>query len=242
MDLATPLRPIWQRNVPTYGPTMQRFQAVSASLLAFVTTAFLLAAPLAADAQTRLQIVAFGDSLVAGYGLGPGESFPEQLEAALLERGYDVEVVNAGVSGDTTSAGLARLDWSVPETADLVIVELGANDALRGIAPQVMGDNLDAILTRLSAREDTEVILAGMVSPPNMGGDYAREYNPVFENLAERHSVPFYPFFLDGVASIAELNLSDYMHPNARGVSVIVERMLPLVTERLDLISAARGS
>lgn len=202
--------------------------------------ALLLSAfPLAA--QERLEIVAFGDSLTAGYGLAPGESFPEQLETALRARGETVTVVNAGVSGDTSSAGLSRLDWSVPETADLVIVELGANDALRGISPQVMGDNLDEILSRLTARPDTDVILAGMVAPPNMGGDYARDYNPIFERLAERHDVAFYPFFLEGVASIAELNLEDRMHPNAAGVAVIVERIMPLVEERLAAIRQARG-
>lgn len=220
---------------------MFQFQAMRFPRPAFAAVFALLLASLPVSAQERLEVVAFGDSLVAGYGLAPGESFPEQLEAALRDRGHDVDVVNAGVSGDTTSAGLARLDWSVPESADLVIVELGANDALRGISPQVVGDNLDEILSRLTARPNTDVILAGMIAPPNMGGDYARDYNPVFEGLAERHDVAFYPFFLDGVASLAELNLEDRMHPNARGVAVIVERMLPLVEERLEAIRQARS-
>ncbi|MFD2238694.1 arylesterase [Aureimonas populi] len=220
---------------------MQRFQPLCSSLLAFVTALVLLAAPAAAVAQERLEVVAFGDSLVAGYGVGPGEAFPEQLQAALRARGYDVDVINAGVSGDTTSAGLARLDWSVPESADLVIVELGANDALRGVSPQVMRQNLDEILARLTARPGTEVLLAGMVAPPNMGGDYGRNFNPVYEELARKHDVPLYPFFLDGVASIVELNQNDYMHPNARGIEVIVERILPMVTRSLDAIRASRG-
>lgn len=216
---------------------MTEFQPIRRTLLALVTGFGLLAA-MPAQSQERLEVVAFGDSLVAGYGVGPGESFPEQLEVALRDAGYDVDVANAGVSGDTTSAGLARLDWSVPQSADLVIVELGANDALRGVPPQVMGDNLDEILSRLTARPDTDVILAGMIAPPNMGGDYARDYNPIFEDLAQRHDVAFYPFFLDGVAAVRDLNQPDYMHPNAAGVAVIVERILPLVTSRLDIIRA----
>ncbi len=220
---------------------MFQFQATRRLRRALAAGFALLLSAVPLSAQERLEIVAFGDSLTAGYGLAPGESFPEQLEAALRERGETVTVVNAGVSGDTSSAGLSRLDWSVPETADLVIVELGANDALRGISPQVMGDNLDEILSRLTARPDTDVILAGMVAPPNMGGDYARDYNPIFERLAERHDVAFYPFFLEGVASISELNLEDRMHPNAAGVAVIVERIMPLVEERLAAIRQARG-
>lgn len=220
---------------------MPRFQPLSRSLPAFVTTVFLLVASLPALAQSPIEVVAFGDSLVAGYGVGPGESFPEQLEASLRAEGYDVSVANAGVSGDTTSAGLQRLEWSVPDTADLVIVELGANDALRGVSPDVTRRNLDEILTRLGRREGTRVLLAGMVAPPNMGGDYARDFNPVYEDLAEKHDVAFYPFFLDGVASIVELNQNDYMHPNANGIAVIVERILPTVRASLDEIRASRG-
>ncbi|WP_185984415.1 arylesterase [Aureimonas mangrovi] len=215
---------------------MPRFQLPSALVLAFVTGTLAVQA----HAQERLQVVAFGDSLVAGYGLAPGESFPEKLQVALSERGYDVDVVNAGVSGDTTSAGLARLDWSVPESADLVIVELGANDALRGVSAQVTERNLDEILTRLSARGDTEVVLAGMIAPPNMGGDYARDFNPVYEAVAERHGVALYPFFLDGVAADASLNLEDGMHPNADGIDVIVERFAPFLIERLEALRQAR--
>lgn len=206
---------------------------------------FLVAGALAfafpASAQDTLEIVAFGDSLVAGYGVGPGESFPEQLEVALRERGYQVTVANAGVSGDTTSGGLARVEWSVPPSADLVIVELGANDALRGIDPSVTERNLDAILGQLAQRTQTRVLLAGMIAPPNMGGDYARAFNPVYERLAENHDVAFYPFFLDGVAANAALNQGDYMHPNADGVAVIVERILPTVIGELEALGATAG-
>lgn len=214
---------------------MGRFQ----QLLGFVTIGLgLLAAQAPAKARDAAsagtpEIVAFGDSLSAGYGVGPGESFPEQLQAALGKAGVSAKVVNAGVSGDTTTGGLARLDWSVPASADLVIVELGANDALRGISPDVTRRNLDDILKRLTSRAGTKVILAGMLAPPNMGEDYAARFNPIYGDLAKQYGVAFYPFFLDGVASVAGLNQADYMHPNKDGVAVIVERMLPLVRETL---------
>ncbi len=188
-----------------------------------------------------LHVVAFGDSLVAGYGVGPGEAFPEQLQVALRERGYGVEVTNAGVSGDTTTGGLARLDWSVPESTDLVIVELGANDALRGVSPEITEKNLDQILQTLTERRQA-VILAGMIAPPNMGPDYSAAFNPIYSGLAEKYDVAFYPFFLDGVAAQPELNQDDAMHPNKEGVAAIVEKMLPLVTETLDSVNAGRGA
>lgn len=212
---------------------MGRFQ----SLLAIVTIGLGLglgpggAAPASAE---PVEIVAFGDSLSAGYGVGPGESFPEQLQAALRAQGVEANVLNAGVSGDTTSGGLARLDWSVPPSADLVIVELGANDALRGVSPEVTRRNLGQILERLTAREGTRVILAGMIAPPNLGGEYSRDFNPIYSDLARQYDVPLYPFFLDGVAAIAALNQADYMHPNAQGVAEIVRRILPIVRETLD--------
>ena len=212
---------------------MGRFQ----SLLAIVTIGLGLglgpggAAPASAE---PVEIVAFGDSLSAGYGVGPGESFPEQLQAALRAQGVEANVLNAGVSGDTTSGGLARLDWSVPPSADLVIVELGANDALRGVSPEVTRRNLGQILERLTAREGTRVILAGMIAPPKLGGEYSRDFNPIYSDLARQYEVPLYPFFLDGVAAIAALNQADYMHPNAQGVAEIVRRILPIVRETLD--------
>jgi acyl-CoA thioesterase I len=209
---------------------MQRFQ----SLLAFVTIGLGLALGSPAGAQEGApEVVAFGDSLSAGYGVGPGESFPEQLQAALNAAGHPARVVNAGVSGDTTTGGLARLDWSVPASAAVVIVELGANDALRGVSPDVTRANLDAILQKLKARPDTQVLLAGMLSPPNMGADYAAKFNPIYAELAQKHGVPLYPFFLDGVAGNGSLNQQDYMHPNAQGVAVIVKGILPQVVEAL---------
>jgi acyl-CoA thioesterase-1 len=208
---------------------MGRFQ----SLLAFVTIGLGVCGALTPAQAEPAEIVAFGDSLSAGYGVGPGESFPEQLQAALGKAGVEAVVANAGVSGDTTTGGLARLDWSVPASADLVIVELGANDALRGISPDVTRRNLDEILKRLSARPQTRVLLAGMIAPPNMGEDYAQRFNPIYAELAKQYGVAYYPFFLDGVASVAALNQADYMHPNKDGVAIVVERMLPLVRETL---------
>lgn len=222
---------------------MSRFKPLSARLtalswLAALAATFGLAATAAAQPAAPLEVVAFGDSLSAGYGVGPGESFPEQLQAALVAKGYAATVVNAGVSGDTTTGGLARLDWSVPDSADLVIVELGANDALRGVSPEISEKNLDAILQRLQQRK-IPTLLAGMIAPPNMGPDYAAAFNPIYARLAERYGVPLYPFFLDGVAGIADLNQADAMHPNPKGVALVVEKILPAVTAQLDAIAAA---
>ncbi|MER0238795.1 arylesterase [Fulvimarina sp. MAC8] len=216
------------------GFVVQRFQPALAFLTLLLPLVISAPAPAQeAGASSQRQIVAFGDSLSAGYGVGPGESFPEQLQAALREDGYDVSVTNAGVSGDTTSGGLARIDWSVPESADLVIVELGANDALRGIDPKITRENLSKILDQLKQRGQN-VILAGMLAPPNMGEDYAQQFNPIFPELAEEYGVTFYPFFLEGVAAEADLNQSDKMHPNAEGVGVIVDNIMPTVTEALE--------
>ena len=185
-----------------------------------------------ADAR-RLQIVGFGDSLMAGYQLGPAEGFTAQLESELRAAGYDVEVANAGVSGDTTTGGLARLDWSVPEGADLVILELGANDALRGVAPEITEMNLDMMISALKSR-GIPVLLAGMLAPPNMGSGYEAAFNSIYPRLAESHGVMLYPFFLDGVAAQSGLLLADGMHPNPQGVRVIVERILPYLAPVLD--------
>lgn len=195
----------------------------------------LLAAP--AAAEDRLTIVALGDSLTAGYLLGPDEGFTHQLEKALKEAGHDnVTVVNAGVSGDTTSGGLARLDWAVGPEADAVIVELGANDALRAIDPALTRKNLEEIVARLKERE-LPVLLAGMLAPPNLGRDYGESFNAIYTDIAEREELILYPFFLDGVAGDRALNLGDGIHPTAEGVGVIVERILPKVEE---LIAVAR--
>ena len=197
-----------------------------------VSTTAALAATVAIATADPVKIVGLGDSLMAGYQLDPGQSFPEKLEAALKARGHDVVIVNAGVSGDTTAGGLSRLDWSVPDDTDLVILELGANDMLRGIAPQVTEDNLTAMIERLDER-DIDVVLAGMVAAPNLGADYAAQFNPIFPKLAARYDVPLYPFFLEGVAAERALLLDDGMHPNAAGVNRMVENFLPLIEEVL---------
>lgn len=203
---------------------MTRLYAICCFLFIFVSTAPVRAAD--------LTLVVLGDSLSAGYQLAPGDGFPEQLQKALEARGQPVEVINAGVSGDTTSGGLSRLDWSVGEGVDAVIVELGANDALRGIAPALTRRNLEEITSRLRAR-GIEVLLAGMLAPRNLGEKYAKEFDPIYADLAKAHGALLYPFFLEGVALNPDLNLSDGMHPNADGVAVIVENILPKVEELL---------
>lgn len=187
---------------------------------------------LARDGQP-LKIVAFGDSLTAGYGLPAEASFPRQLERALKAKGHSVSIINAGVSGDTTGAGLARLDWAIPDDADAVILELGANDALRGHNPDQTRSNLDKILTKLKTKK-LDVLVAGMRAPTSMGQRYIDKYDPIFEQLASKHGQLYYPFFLDGVALDPKLNLDDGLHPNSTGIGVIVERILPSVEKLID--------
>ena len=203
--------------------------------LLFVNLGVIMAAPATqawagnpATQTSPLRIVALGDSLTAGYLLPPAEAFPAQLAAALKARGHTIEMINAGVSGDTTAAGLERFDWSVPEGTDAVILELGANDALRGIDPAVARKNLDEILLKLKAR-NIDVLLAGMSSPQNWGADYADDFNTIYKDLSAKYSTLLYPFFLEGIALKPELNLSDGLHPTGKGVAVIVERILPSV-------------
>ncbi len=179
-------------------------------------------------AEQTFSIVALGDSLTAGYGLPPEDAFTTRLEQRLKENGLNVEVVNAGVSGDTSKGGLSRIDWSVPDGSGLVIVELGANDALRGISPAETAKNLDAILARLRQR-GIAVLLTGMLAPPNMGKDYEAAFNAIYPKLAEKYGVELYPFFLDGVVADPKLNQADGIHPNAAGTAVIVERLSPVV-------------
>ncbi|HEX2257834.1 MAG TPA: arylesterase [Afifellaceae bacterium] len=201
--------------------------------------AFLL--PHAALAQARpLTIVVLGDSLTAGYGLAPGEAFPEQLQVALAARGHEVEVVNAGVSGDTASGGLARLDWSVPEDADAVIVELGANDALRGIDPTVTRQAILEIVRRLKERGQA-VLLAGMLAPRNMDDAYIEAFDSIYPEIAEAEDVALYPFFLEGVATQVALNQGDGIHPTAEGVAVIVSGILPDVEALIAEAQARAG-
>jgi acyl-CoA thioesterase-1 len=184
-----------------------------------------------------LRIVAFGDSLTAGYGLPQVDAFPVVLEKALKARGYAVEIVNAGVSGDTTSGGLARLAWSVPDGTDAVILELGANDALRGMDPTLTRNNLDQIVSRLKDR-NIPVLIAGMLAPRNLGTDYTRAFDSIFPEIAAKHGAPLYPFFLDGVIGNASLSLPDGIHPNAEGVRRVVERILPSVEDFIRSVAA----
>jgi acyl-CoA thioesterase-1 len=180
-----------------------------------------------------IKLVVLGDSLTAGFGLAEKDAFPAQLEAALRERGMEVVVVNAGVSGDTARQGLERLDWAVEEDADAVIVELGANDALRGIDPNQTRASLHEIITRLQKRK-LPVMLTGMVAPVNMGAAYKELFDRIYPSLAEDHGVRLYPFFLEGVAAEPAYNLEDGIHPNARGIKEIVKRMVPKVAEFLS--------
>ena len=203
------------------------------------TLAAIAAAALALQTGTGaaepVAIVALGDSLTAGFGLAPGRSFPEQLEAVLKARGHDVTVANAGVSGDTSADGLARLEWSVPADADTVIVELGANDALRGLNPQATRDALGKIVATLKGRGQA-VLLTGMLAPRNLGDGFARAFDRIYPELAAEYGVPLYPFFLAGVATDPMLNQPDGMHPNAEGVATIVAAILPEVEK---LVAAA---
>ena len=196
---------------------------------AVVAAALALAVPMgepAAAADRPVRIVALGDSLTAGYGLPADAAFPAKLEKALTAKGLAVEIANAGVSGDTASGGLARLDWSVPEGTDAVIVELGANDMLRGIDPGVTRQALEQIVRRLTDRR-IAVLLAGMRAAPNLGPDYGRDFETIYSDLAARHDLLLYPFFLDGVAAEAKLNQGDGLHPTAAGVDAIVAGILP---------------
>lgn len=197
------------------------------------------AMPLGAAAQDSepTELLAYGDSLIHGYGLPGPDNFPSQLEAALREDGRAVEVINGGNSGDTTAAGLSRLDWTLAEMPDAAIVVLGANDALRGLDPAKTYENLDAVLARFAELE-VPVLLAGMMAPRNLGSDYAEAFDSVFPRLAEEHDIVFYPFFLEGVATDPELNQPDGIHPNAAGVAAIVAGMLPKVKELLDRVEA----
>lgn len=204
---------------------MKGYRTLFLSALAGLIAASIVGLPSRALAT---DLVGFGDSLMAGYQLAPEDAFPARLEKALREKGHDVSIANAGVSGDTTSGGLARIDWSVPDGTKGVILELGANDALRGIAPEESRKNLVAMIEKLKAR-GIAVLLVGMLAPPNMGGDYGARFNAIYPELAKTYDVTFYPFFLDGVVEDAGLKIEDGMHPNPKGVGVMVERMLPVV-------------
>ena len=194
-----------------------------------------------AAADGPLRILMLGDSLTAGYGLASHEALPARLGVALRGLGLDLRVINAGVSGDTTAGGLARIDWALADDPHAVVVALGANDGLRAIDPAVTRANLDRLLGVLGER-GLPVLLAGMVAPPNLGPDYAARFDPIYPELAARHGALLYPFLLDGVATVAALNQTDGLHPNAAGVEVVAERMLPAVlclVRRADRSAAA---
>ena len=190
-------------------------------------------------AERPVNIVALGDSLTAGYGLAASEAFPAQLQRALKANGVAVNIVNAGVSGDTATGGLARFDWSVPDGTDAVILELGANDALRGFDPAITRKALDTMLHRLQERK-IAVLLCGMIAPPNLGAEYGRSFNAIYPDLAAQTGAILYPFFLAGVAADPKLNQSDGLHPTAAGVAVIVARMLPEVEELIARVNDSR--
>jgi acyl-CoA thioesterase-1 len=196
----------------------------------------------AATAATRpTRIVVLGDSLVAGFQLKVSDAFPAQLERALKARGHSVEIINAGVSGDTTAGGLERLKWAIPDATDAVILELGANDALRGLEPARAKANLDKIILSLKS-DGLEILLAGMLAPRNLGATYSSAFDAIYPELAKQHGLLLYPFFLDGVAFDGKYNLGDGIHPNGSGVAEITRRMLPLVEQLIDRVRNKRAA
>jgi acyl-CoA thioesterase-1 len=223
-----------------------RFTAAVNSLLPGLLPALLLALVLCIPAHAQnappqarpIKLAVLGDSLAAGYGVKPEQAIPARLEAALRAEGRNVGVMNQGVSGDTTAGGLERLDWMLGDKPDIVLIELGANDALRGLDPATAERNLDAIIGKLKAAGVT-VWLAGMLAPRNFGPDYVRAFDGLYKRLADKHDVPLYPFILDGVAQDPALNQADGIHPNPKGVDVVVAHLLPFVTRNLDTYAAS---
>ncbi|MFO7982464.1 MAG: arylesterase [Desulfuromonadales bacterium] len=205
-------------------------------IITLVAAVFLFSGGAAAAKQSdgsAIRVAVLGDSLGAGRGLPAAKAFPVRLGVALSEQGYDVDVLDMSVSGDTTAGGLARLEWLLEAQPDLVIVELGGNDALRGLDPDRTRSNLDAILSRLK-KADVTVLLAGMRAPRNLGSEYYNKFDRIYPELAEKHSVALYPFFLEGVAGHPEMNQSDGIHPTAEGIEEIVRRILPMVRRLLE--------
>lgn len=223
----------------TFGGAVERvlglFKHMLVCALLLTSTEQVLAQSSAA-AGAPIKMVVLGDSLSAGFGLSGADAFPAKLQKALKARGIAVEMTNAGVSGDTASGGRDRLDWSVPEGTQAVIVELGANDALRGIDPAVTRTALADIVTKLKLR-GVAVMLCGMVAPPNYGSDFAARFNSIYRDLAKSYGAPLYPFFLEGVAGEAKLNQADGIHPTAEGIDIIVKNILPSVEAFLGSIS-----
>jgi acyl-CoA thioesterase I len=212
---------------------------LGAGLLLLALTLLNPAFAAAPEAKTPIRLVAYGDSLTAGFGVALAEAFPAQLERALKAKGHNVEVINAGVSGDTTAAALERFDWAVPDGVHAAIVELGANDALRGQDPAQAKRNLDTILGRLKGK-GIEVLVAGIPAPRNWGDAYVKAFDGMFAELAQKHGAALYPFFLDGVALKPNLNLPDGLHPNAQGIAAVVERIMPSVVALIAQVEDKR--
>jgi acyl-CoA thioesterase-1 len=232
------------RSYGTFGGVVERLSPMFVQMLV-LGLAMMAAEPAFAQASAAIEtkptkMVVLGDSLSAGFGLAGSDAFPEKLQKALKTKGIEVDMINAGVSGDTSSGGRDRLDWSVPEGTQAVIVELGANDALRGTDPAVTRAALTDIVTRLKAR-GIAVLLCGMLAPPNYGSDYSARFNSIYPDLAKSSGVPLYPFFLDGVATDAKLNQADGLHPTAEGIDVLVKNILPTVQAFLGAISGKRS-
>jgi acyl-CoA thioesterase-1 len=227
----------------SYGLVQRRVARIAARLAGVIAAGLLITLSVSpASAQDKpIKIVAFGDSLTAGYGLPGNAAFPTRLNEALRQRGHVVAMTNAGVSGDTTTAGLARVDWSVPDGTEAVIVELGANDFLRGTDPAVTLKALDAILAKLKAR-NMQILLCGFIAGKNMGADYERAFNAIFPTLAKKYDAVFFPWFLDQVGGERRLNQGDGIHPNAEGVDVIVKNILPYAEQLIARAKSARGS
>ncbi len=219
-------------TVRAFTPPLVLYGLALAILLSFTS--------ISVRAGERILLATYGDSLSAGFGLSETDAFPAQLEKALKERGHDVRVVNASVSGDTTAAGLKRFEWSFPKGAQGAILELGANDALRGLDPAKTRDNLDALITRIKAK-GAEPLLAGMLAPRNLGVEYSQKFDPIYPALAKKHDLLLYPFFLFDVAGKRNLNLADGLHPNPEGVKLIVKQMVPLVEKLLGRISGRQS-
>lgn len=235
-----------RESLPPYGTVRRHFNAGLAALalavLLPVAGAGMSAPALGAGraGNGTVKLLALGDSLTAGYGLPEPQGFARQLESALKAQGYAVQVLNAGVSGDTTAGGLARLDWALADKPDAALVTLGANDMLRGLDPDAAKANLDAILKRLGDRK-IPVLLAGMYASPSLGRTYGERFNAIYPDLARKYGVPLYPFFLEGVATDAALNQPDGIHPNAAGVKAIVDRIAPHVARLLDTATKSGG-
>jgi acyl-CoA thioesterase-1 len=223
-------------------PIRKLVRRIGAAMFGSVMASLLALNMAAAQAQDRpLKIVALGDSLTAGFGLPAGDAFPVKLATALKAKGISVEIVNAGVSGDTASGGAERLDWAVPEDTQAVILELGANDSLRGIDPKITRKAMDAMVKKLTDRH-IPILICGMLAPPNLGSDYGAKFNSIFPDLAKQYGTLLYPFFLTGVVGDETLNQRDGLHPTAKGVDVIVAKILPAVEELIARAKTQRGS